>query len=403
MEHHVDAQNGMNVDIILENRPGTRWLLLGVLDSGSTARHTEHLMRPPHLIVALVTLALVSCGDATARESPATETPPPPAHDAAIVIPEADDGRVAAGTIVEVIYPGGEGRGRRHFLQRWDGQTWSDVYQVSISDPGEPYDEERIENAWAPADEEFPLTDDAFGGSEGGQFTVIPAPAKPPGTYRICGAQKDPLCSAAFEVTLATPATSATDEASDPLDETSQPVDEAGEPANDPAEDPAVVSLMDDFGISASQAISQMEAQVAAGRAVDDLPPGLERVFSDIKIEHEQGGRVVVAMTDRRLADAMGEHFASYGVSDIEIRIVRYTNRQLDATAEEMQRRLINAHSPQNDINVSVGRGSLGKVTVEFVEGPMNATEEEILAEARADSDMFAVTEVDHIDAGEED
>jgi hypothetical protein len=33
----------------------------------------------------------------------------------------------------------------------------------------------------------------------------------------------------------------------------------------------------------------------------------------------------------------------------------------------------------------------------------MNATEEEILTEARADSDMFAVTEVDHIDAGEED
>jgi hypothetical protein len=59
--------------------------------------------------------------------------------------------------------------------------------------------------------------------------------------------------------------------------------------------------------------------------------------------------------------------------------------------------------SPQNDIHVSVGRGSLGKVTVEFVEGPMNATEEEILAEARAHSDMFAVTEVDHIDAGEED
>ena len=149
----------------------------------------------------LVTLALVGCGDATARESPAAETPPPPTHDVAIVIPEAEDGRVAAGTIVEVVYPGGQLRGHRHFLQRWDGKTWSDVYQVSISFPGQPYDRELIEKAWAPADEELELEDIGFTGSEGGQFTVIPAPTAR-GTYRICGAQPDAaLCSAAFEVT----------------------------------------------------------------------------------------------------------------------------------------------------------------------------------------------------------
>jgi hypothetical protein len=148
----------------------------------------------------LVTLALVGCGDATAGESPAG-TPPPPTHDAAIVIPESEDGRVAAGTIVEVVYPGGESRGHRHFLQRWDGQTWSDVYQVAISDPDQPYDRKLIEKAWAPADEELELTDIGFDGSEGGQFTVIPAPTAP-GTYRICGDQPDAaLCSAAFEVT----------------------------------------------------------------------------------------------------------------------------------------------------------------------------------------------------------
>jgi hypothetical protein len=157
-------------------------------------------MRSLHLAVVLVALALVGCGDATAGESPA-EASPPPAHDVAVVIPEAEDGRVAAGTIVEVVYPGGEQRGIGHWLQRWDGETWSDVYHVGISDPAQPYDRERIEKAWAPADEEFPYESVGFDGSEGGQFTVIPAPTEP-GTYRICGNQPDvALCSAAFEVT----------------------------------------------------------------------------------------------------------------------------------------------------------------------------------------------------------
>jgi hypothetical protein len=119
----------------------------------------------------------------------------------AIVIPEAEDGRIAAGTIVEVVYPGGEERGHHHLLQRWDGQTWSDAYHVFASDPDQPYDREIIENAWAPADEEFPVEGIAFSGSEGGQFTVVPAPTEP-GTYRICGDPPDvALCSAAFEVT----------------------------------------------------------------------------------------------------------------------------------------------------------------------------------------------------------
>jgi hypothetical protein len=55
-------------------------------------------MRPLHIAVLLVTLALVGCGDATARESPSGNAPPP-IHDAAIVISEAEDGRVAAGQL----------------------------------------------------------------------------------------------------------------------------------------------------------------------------------------------------------------------------------------------------------------------------------------------------------------
>jgi hypothetical protein len=82
---------------------GNLFLPLGVLHSGSTGRNTEAVMRPLHLAVVLVTLALVGCGGATARELPAAETPAPPTHAVAIVIPEAEDGRVAAGTIVEVV------------------------------------------------------------------------------------------------------------------------------------------------------------------------------------------------------------------------------------------------------------------------------------------------------------
>lgn len=165
-----------------------------------------------------------------------------------------------------------------------------------------------------------------------------------------------------------------------------------------PADDPAAESLMDDYGISASQAISQMEIQVAAGKASGELPPDLAAVYSGREIHHDQGGRVVVAMTDRGLAEAMREHFASYGVTDVETRIVAHTEDYLDATAEELQQRLRNAREPEEDRHVAVSRASLGKVTVEFVDGPMNETEREVLAEARADPDTFEIYEVDHID-----
>ena len=157
-------------------------------------------MRPLHLAVVPAVPALMGCSDATASDSPAAEVVSPPAYDAAIVIPEAKEGRVAAGTIIEVIYPGGESRGITHYLQRWDGQTWSDVYVIGISFPDQPYDQQLIEKAWAPADEGLEVEAIGFGGSEGGQFTVIPPPTEP-GTYRICGDQQNPLCSEAFEVT----------------------------------------------------------------------------------------------------------------------------------------------------------------------------------------------------------
>ncbi len=165
-----------------------------------------------------------------------------------------------------------------------------------------------------------------------------------------------------------------------------------------PAEDPAVQPLMDDYGISESQAISQMEIQVGAGKASGELPPDLAAVYSGREIHHDQGARVVVAMTDRGLADAMREHFASYGVTDVEIRVVAHTKDHLTAIAEQLQQRLRNARDPEDDRHVAVSLASLGKVTVEFVDGPMNDTERDVLAEARADPDTFEVREVDHID-----
>jgi len=157
-------------------------------------------MRSRHLVAVLATIALVGCGDAAA-DQPAAEAPSPPPYDVAITIPEADAGEVAADTIVEIVYPGGEMRGIVHSLQRWDGTTWTDTYWVGVSDPDQPVDEGRIRNAWAPASEEYPAESMGFTGSEGGQYTVIPSPTEP-GTYRICTARAaTTLCSAAFEVT----------------------------------------------------------------------------------------------------------------------------------------------------------------------------------------------------------
>lgn len=141
-----------------------------------------------------------------------------------------------------------------------------------------------------------------------------------------------------------------------------------GEPANDPAEDPAVRSLMDDYGISESQAINRMETQVGAGKASGELPAGLAAVYSGHEIHHDHGANVVVAMTDRGLADAMREHFASYGVTDVEIRVVAHTKDHLVATAEELQKRLLNARDPEEDRHLRLNLASLGKVTVEFVD-----------------------------------
>lgn len=152
-------------------------------------------------IVGLVLLALLvvgGCADGAAGASGA-DTPPASPAAAAIIVPEAADGQVRAGTIIEVIYPGGELRGISHVLQRRDGSMWTDTYQLAVSDPDQPYDPALIKKAWAPVGEEFAAEGIGFRGSGGGQFTVVPPPAEA-GMYRVCGVQPDRLCSAAFDV-----------------------------------------------------------------------------------------------------------------------------------------------------------------------------------------------------------
>lgn len=123
------------------------------------------------------------------------------------------------------------------------------------------------------------------------------------------------------------PESTAPESGSESTDEDPEPASDAEEGGpNEPGKDPAVVSLMDDYGISRSQAISQMEAQVGAGRAERELPARLAAVFAGRAIHHDQGGLIVVTMTDRGLADAMREHFASHGVTNLEIQIVPNAN-----------------------------------------------------------------------------
>lgn len=176
--------------------------------------------------------------------------------------------------------------------------------------------------------------------------------------------------------------------------------DEIPEYPNDPTKAPSVLSLKDDYDLSTRQAIDQMETQVAAGTADRNLPSHLREVYSGREIHHDNGARVVVSMTDQSRAEDMRNHFASYGISDIGLQIVKHTERQLTATAKAMQRRLLKSRTP-SDVKVQVSRGTArGKLTVKFVDEPMNPTAKDVLSEAQSKPGMFAVSEVDHIERG---
>jgi hypothetical protein len=102
-------------------------------------------------------------------------------------------------SVIEFHYPGGEQRGARHVLQRWEGTRWVSRYQVFASDPeaSEPADVERITDAWAYATEEAFVPSIAYSGTAPHQ-SAIPPPAEG-GSYRLCG-ESTMHCSLTFRV-----------------------------------------------------------------------------------------------------------------------------------------------------------------------------------------------------------
>lgn len=157
-------------------------------------------MRLILLPAMFIVLTLAGCSNAATGGSESSAASSPPAHDAAIVIPEVQGGKTVPGAIIEVIYPGGELRGIAHHLQQWDGTAWRAVSTLFVSWPDHASEPQLLAETWAPASESIDVEAIGFSGSGGGQFTVIPPPT-PAGTYRICGDHRGRLCSAAFQIT----------------------------------------------------------------------------------------------------------------------------------------------------------------------------------------------------------
>lgn len=172
--------------------------------------------------------------------------------------------------------------------------------------------------------------------------------------------------------------------------------DDAG--AFDPTTDPAVVSLVKDYAVTVEQAVAQMETQVALQDAVAQIPPDLQRTFSEYQIDHANGGRVTVAVTDVQLVDAIAKHFAGFAIAEIDTVIVALNAAELEDAAEALHERLANSPRGLAGSNVDVSRGALGIVTVEYIPGQLNDAEQAVIDEALANPDVYQVSEVDDIE-----
>lgn len=165
---------------------------------------------------------------------------------------------------------------------------------------------------------------------------------------------------------------------------------------NDPATDPAVESLIAELGISTDQAIVQMENQVAAGAAEKELPEDLRAVYGGRRIDHRDGGQVTIAVSDESKVDALRTHFAEFGLGEIGIVESNASLDELRDQAGSMQVRLIEA-APVEQRNLTVDLTTLGRLTVHYEEGKLNAVEDAILDEAQGSLQLFDVVAVDEI------
>lgn len=168
-------------------------------------------------------------------------------------------------------------------------------------------------------------------------------------------------------------------------------------------EDPSVLSLVEDYGTTVEQARSQMEAQVAAGRAERDLPPELLEVYSGRQIFHDRGGKVVIGLTDEARVSAVREHFARYGVGDLDHKVVAAKQKQIDDMIESTTGRLSASRSAGSAPLVEVGNSELGMVTVRVASGALNDAEAEVVRTATAAPDRYKVIRVERIPVSEEE
>ncbi len=82
-------------------------------------------------------------------------------------------------------------------------------------------------------------------------------------------------------------------------------------------DEPAVQHLIEEYGISAEQAVKQATNQILAEKANAEMPATLRRRYSGVKIEHADGGKVEVGVSGK--ADDVEAYFANLGVANIEI------------------------------------------------------------------------------------
>lgn len=154
--------------------------------------------------------------------------------------------------------------------------------------------------------------------------------------------------------------------------------------------------------MSVEQARSQMNDQVAAGPAEQDMPPELSEVYAGRQMFHDRGGLVVVAVTDPSLSELMRQHFMRFGVDHVEVRVTSLTDAQMEDLIGEIQDRLRRSRAEGAQPMVDVGLTSLGRVTVWVAEGDLNETEASVVDTARATPDLYEVIEVDEIAVSQE-
>lgn len=167
-------------------------------------------------------------------------------------------------------------------------------------------------------------------------------------------------------------------------------------PVNEP-EDPSVLSLMAEYGITVEQARAQMEQQVEAGRAEQDLPPELLATYSGRQISHDRGGLVTVAITNPTLVPETEQHFVKHGVDNVDVRTVLLTHTELDDLIGQLRERLRESRLDGSSPLLDVGIQSLGMITLQVSRGMLNATEADIVNMALASPGIYQLMYVDSL------